>query len=99
MKSIWLAIAVSMLPVGAQAHQGGHDARGFVSAVSAQELAIKTKHGEEKFVLTPQTEFVRDGSPATLQDLAPSDRVVVHAKKNGTRMEAIEVQFSSAKKR
>ena len=45
-------IIVSLLWVlagPATAHEGGHDVRGVVSAVSADELTIKTKHGEEKF--------------------------------------------------
>jgi len=77
------------------AHEGGHDARGVVTSVGSQELTIKTKHGEETFLLTPETHFVKDGSPATAQDLKASDRVVVHAKKNAGRLEAMKVQFKS----
>jgi len=81
------------------AHEGGHDSRGVVVSIAEKELTVKTSHGEEKFVLTPQTQFVKDGSPASAQDLAASDRVVVHATKNGKRLEAVKVQFKSAKKR
>ena|SRR5437870_8527217 len=93
-------IIVSLLWVLAgpvAAHEGGHDVRGVVSAVSADELTIKTKHGEEKFALTPATEFVKGGAPGTVQDLKPSTRAVVHAKKKDGRMEAVKVQFSSKK--
>jgi hypothetical protein len=91
--SILLAFALCSTPVAA--HEGGHDARGVVTSVGPQELSIKTNHGEEMFVLTPQTEFVKDGAPATAQDLKASERVVVHAKKNAGRLEAVKVQFKS----
>jgi hypothetical protein len=81
------------------AHQGGHDSRGIVVSIAEKELTVKTSHGEEKFVLTPETRFVKDGSPASAEDLAASDRVVVHATKSGKRLEAVKVQFKSAKKR
>src|SRR5712664_2978398 len=91
--SILLAFALCSTPVAA--HEGGHDARGVVTSVGPQELSIKTNHGEETFVLTPETQFVKDGSPATAQDLKASERVVVHAKKNAGRLEAVKVQFKS----
>jgi len=91
--SMLLALALCSAPVAA--HEGGHDARGVVTSVGPQELTIKTSHGEEKFVLTPETQFVRDGLPATAQDLKSSDRVVVHAKKKGGRLEAFKVQLRS----
>ena len=81
------------------AHEGGHDSRGVVVSIAEKELIVKTSHGEEKFVLTPETQFVKDGSPATAQDLAASDRVVVHATTSGKRLEAVKVQFKSLKKR
>jgi|SRR5712664_753629 len=91
--SMLLALALCSAPVAA--HEGGHDARGVVTSVGPQELTIKTSHGEETFVLTPGTQFVKDGSPATAQDLEASDRVVVHAKKNAGPLEAVKVQFKS----
>jgi hypothetical protein len=93
--SIVLALALAALPV--VAHEGGHDVRGVAISVGSQELTVKTSRGEEKFVLTPETQFVNNGSPATVQDLKASDRVVVHAKKSGGPMEAVKVEFRSAK--
>jgi len=97
MKSRSILLASVVFSTAALAHEGGHDVRGIVTAVTAQELTVKTNHGEEKFVLTPTTEFVKDGSPATAQDLESSDRVVVHAKKKAGSFEAFKVQFSSPK--
>jgi hypothetical protein len=92
--SILLAVALCSAPVAA--HEGGHDARGIVTSIDPQELTVKTSRGEEKFLLTPETKFVKDGSPATAQDLKASNRVVVHARKKADRMEAVKVQFRSA---
>ena len=78
------------------AHEGGHDVRGTVTSVGTEELTVKTTRGEEKFILTPGTSFVKDGAPAAAQDLKPSDRVVVHSKKKGERLEAVKVEFKSA---
>ncbi|MFL5294168.1 MAG: hypothetical protein ACJ79U_21825 [Myxococcales bacterium] len=83
-----------------RAHEGGHDVRGTVSSVDSKELTVKTSHGEEKFVLGPDTEFVKDGAPATAGDLKRDDRAVVHSKKKGGHLEAVKVEFkrgSSAK--
>jgi len=94
-----ILLASALFSTAALAHEGGHDVRGIVTAVTAQELTVKTNHGEEKFVLTPSTEFVKDGSPATAQDLETSDRVVVHAKKKTGGFEAFKVQFTRPKRR
>jgi len=91
--SMLVALALCSAPVAD--HEGGHDVRGVVTSVGPQELTVKTSHREETFVLTPETQFVKDGSPATPQDLKASDRVVVHAKKNAGRLEAFKVQFRS----
>src|SRR3954468_1216318 len=98
MKTVLFAFALCTVPLAARAHEGGHDVRGEVSAVSAEELTIKTGHGEEKFALTPATELVKDGAPATARELKPRARAVVHGKKRNGRMEAIKVQFSSPPK-
>jgi hypothetical protein len=98
MKVRSILLASALFSTAAVAHEGGHDVRGIVTAVTAQELTVKTKHGEEKFSLTPDTLFVKDGSAATAQDVKPADRVVVHAKKKAGAFEAFKVQFSAPKK-
>jgi hypothetical protein len=97
MKSTLLAFACAswFFPLAAGAHEGGHDVRGVVVSVSREDLTVKTSHGSEKFVLTAETEFAKNGAPATAEDLKASDRVVVHAKKKGSRMEAVKVEFAS----
>jgi len=89
------AFASSAIPLAAGAHEGGHDVRGVVVSVSSEDLTVKTSHGAEKFVLTPGTEFVKGGAPATAEDVKASGRVVVHAKKKSGRMEAVKVEFAA----
>lgn len=96
MKTASILLGFALVGSAVAAHEGGHDARGIVTSVGAQELTIKTTRGEERFVLTPETRFVKDGSPATVQDLKASDRAVVHSKKGVGGMEAMQVQFRSA---
>jgi hypothetical protein len=98
MKGRVIISLLSVLALPAAAHEGGHDVRGVVTSVSAQELTVRTKTGSERFVVTPQTEFVKDGSPSTMQETHESDRVVVHAKKKNGQMEAIKVQCASPRK-
>jgi hypothetical protein len=98
MKARILISLLSALALPTAAHEGGHDVRGVVTSISATELTVKTSKGSERFVVTPRTEFVKDGSPSAAQDLHESDRVVVHAKKKNGQMEAIEVQFATPKK-
>lgn len=92
--SVLVAVCAAFAgPLGA--HEGGHDVRGTVSSVDSKELTVKTSHGQEKFVLTPDTEFVKDGAPASAGDLKADDRAVVHSKKRGGHLEAVKVEFKS----
>lgn len=92
LRAALMALALGFTAAG-QAHQGGHDVRGVVATVSADELTVKTSRGEERFALTPDTEFVKNGKPAAARDVKPSQRVVVHSKKQNGGMEAIKVQL------
>jgi len=97
MRTTLLAFAFASwaIPLAAAAHEGGHEVRGVVVSVSGEDLTVKTSHGSEKFVLTPETQFVKNGAPATAEDLKTSGRVVVHAKKKSGRMEAVKVEFAA----
>jgi len=92
-RAVFMSLVFGFTAVLAQAHQGGHDVRGVVAAVTADELTVKTSRGEERFALTAETEFVKNGKPAAARDLKPTQRVVVHSRKQNGRMEAIKVQL------
>jgi len=100
MRSASLLLTLSAALAGPlAAHEGGHDVRGTVSSVGADQLTVKTSQGEEKFILTAETEFVKDGAPATAKDLKPADRAVVHSKKKAGRLEAVKVEFRRGARR
>jgi hypothetical protein len=97
MKTRSILLASALFSTAVLAHEGGHDVRGIVTQISAHELTVMTNHGAEKFVLTPDTVFVKNGSPAAAKDIQPADRAVVHAKKKGGAFEAFKVQFTTPK--
>ena len=102
MRNAFASLLLAFCALGASAlvaHEGGHDVRGTVTSIGPEELTVKTSHGEEKFALTSETEFVKDGAPATAKDLKPADRAVVHSKKKAGRLEAVKVEFRRGARR
>jgi hypothetical protein len=90
-------VVILMVSTLAVAHEGGIHVKGAVVAVEGDILVVKTTEGaEQRFTLTKDTTFSRDGRSAPRTELAPGDRVVVHARRAGGRMEATEVRFSKA---
>jgi hypothetical protein len=71
---------------------------GTVSKLEGDTITVATTSGSEKIVrIVPTTRFLRGESPATVQDLKVSDRVVIHAKLTGQILEATEVKIGVAK--
>src|SRR5437763_15344098 len=97
MKSTLLvfAFAAWAIPLASGAHEGGHDVRGVDVSVSGADLTVKTSHGSEKFVLTPETQFVKNGAPATAEHIQTSGRVGVHVKKKRGRVEEVKGELSA----
>jgi hypothetical protein len=78
------------------AHEGGKHFKGSVKSIDATSLTIVTTTKETiTLKLLPETKFVKSGQPASVQDLKTGERVVVHAKQNGTSWEAEMVQFGA----
>jgi hypothetical protein len=70
---------------------------GTVSKLEADTITVAISSGSEKIVrILPTTKFLRGESPATVQDLKVSDRVVIHAKLNGQTLDATEVKIGVA---
>jgi len=69
---------------------------GKVTAISANSITVEIAAKEPKTVtvaITAQTKFVNSGAAASAKDLKVGDRVVIHAKENGKKMEAALVSF------
>ena len=100
MAVISLALAFA---VAAYAHGDKVHVTGVIDKVTADTVSVKTADGKTVDVkLAPATVYIfrdgksKDGTPAKVTDLAPGQRVVIHATpKNGTLI-ADEVKFAAA---
>ena len=79
------------------AHGGGEHLKGTVSAIGPERIAVKDADGHESVAaITPQTRFLRGKAVGKRDDLHPGDRVVVHTRKSGDGLEAVEVHSGGA---
>lgn len=79
------------------AHGGEKHVMGHVKTISADSITVETtSHEIQSVQITGQTKFVKDGKPVSVSELKVGDRVVVHAKPSGQKLEATEVMFASA---
>jgi hypothetical protein len=94
--AVFLGLAASPL----LAHGGGSHLKGTVSAVAADQITVKDADGHESQAkITPQTRFMRGKAVGKQADLHQGDRVVVHTRKQGDGLEAVEVHYGAAQKR
>ena len=69
---------------------------GTVTAISANSIAVQTVGKESKTItvsVVSSTKFLKSGADASLKDLKVGDRVVIHPKRNGDKLEAVTVKF------
>jgi hypothetical protein len=97
-KLLALAAALAAAPAGAHDVKSDH-AMGTVESVSSDRIVVKAKDGHAlEFALTPKTRFVRGKKPARAGDVRVGERAVVHGKKAGEGVEAVEVKLGAAAK-
>jgi hypothetical protein len=71
---------------------------GTVTKLSDSSITVKDTNG--KFVdiaITPNTKIMKDGKAMAVKDVHEGDRVVVHAKQNGNKLEATMLKLGSMK--
>ena len=96
MMAVFLGLSAS--PV--LAHGGGPHLKGTVSAIAPDQIIVKGADNHESIAkLTPQTRFIRSKAVGKRDDVHQGDRVVVHTRKEGDRLEAVEVRYGTTKKR
>lgn len=79
------------------AHGNEKHVMGTIKAVGTDSITVETTSHEVQTVqITSQTKFVRGASPSSLRELKVGDRVVIHAKPSGDRLEATEVKSAGA---
>lgn len=79
------------------AHEGGKHVMGTVKSIDTDAITVvTTAHQTVTVKVLPTTKFIKSGQPASVQDLKTGERVVIHAKQNGTSLEAEQVQFGAS---
>jgi hypothetical protein len=81
------------------AHGDEKHVMGTVTKVSDSFVTVKNTQGKVVDVaITPNTKFLRSGKAVVAKDIQVGDRVVVHAKQNGNKLEATTVKLGDAMK-
>jgi len=96
MMAVFLGLAASpVLP-----HGGGPHLKGTVSAIAPDQITVKDAGNHEWMAkITPQTRYIRSKAVGNREDLHQGDRVVVHTRKKGDGLEAVEVRYGTTGKR
>ena len=94
----WMILSIALLPGSAAppvlAHGGGPHLKGTVSAISAEQITVEGEAGRPASAkITPETRFVRGKATGKREDLKQGDRVVVHTRKQGDALEALEIHY------
>jgi hypothetical protein len=99
MKKLSLVIASILLAASfAFAHGNEQHVIGTVSKVTESSITVTTTDGKSvEITLTPRTTFTKQDKTITAKGIKEGDRVVIHAKKNGEKLEATSVQLGIAK--
>ena len=94
-----ISIAVLCVTVVTWAHGNETHVMGTVTKISANSITVRTAARTHKMVtvfIVPSTKFLKSGAEASLKDLKVDDRVVIHAKPNGDKLEADTVEFGKS---
>ena len=99
MKSIIGMITLVLLSASLLfAHGNEKHVMGTVTKASDSSITVKDTHGKVVDVtITPDTKFMKNGKAVTAKDIQEGDRIVVHAKQNGNKLEATMVKIGAMK--
>lgn len=98
-QALTMAVLLGLAASPVLAHGGGPHLKGIVVAISADEIKLKGVDGRESEAkITTATKFVKGKEPGTRDDLHPGGRVVVHTRKKGDALEAVEVHYAATAK-
>lgn len=99
-KMVFMLLVVLVFTGSLFAHGNEKHVMGVVKSVGADSVTVETaSHQSQTVQITAQTKFVKSGAPSSLQDLKVGDRVVIHAKPSGNKLEATEVKFGATPKK
>lgn len=99
MRRIRLSVIITLLVVGVfstgvlWAHGNEKHVMGTVTAIGADSITVETtSHQVQTVQISSQTKFLKGEKASSLSDLKVGDRVVIHAKPSGDKLEATEVK-------
>jgi len=96
MKRTILAVGIILaVTAAAIAHGNEKHVMGTVSKVASDSITVTTISGEQTVNIVPATMFSNQGNKAALADVKVGDRVVIHAKQNGSSLVADEVKIGA----
>jgi hypothetical protein len=89
-----LAITLTLLSLGAFAHDGAHGMKGTVTAVNADTITVESVDKKSETIhFDAKTAFIKSGAAATVKDLKVGDRVIIEAHDMDGKMHAVKVRF------
>lgn len=93
-----IATTILLFAFLAFAHGNEEHVIGTVASISKTSITVHTTKNETKEVaITDKTTFETQKGPAKAEDVKVGDRVVIHADKQGEKLVAHVVKFSSEK--
>lgn len=95
LKLVAVLVALAGVPVGA--HEKGDRAMGVVESVAPERIVVKTADGHAvAFTVTAETRFFVGEKPARADDVRVGQRAVVHGKRAGEALQAVQVKLGAA---
>jgi len=88
-----MAFLLGLAATEALAHGDGPRLMGTVSQISADQITVEAEGRPAVAKITPETRFIRGEAVGKREDLKQGDRVVVHTRRKGDALEAIEVRY------
>src|SRR5438046_728343 len=90
------AFLLQLCGTAALAHGGGPHLKGIASVITADQITVEGTGGRSTVAkITPDTRFIAGKAVGKREDLKEGDRVVVHTRKQGNGLEAIEVRYKA----
>lgn len=99
-QALIMALFLGLAALPSLAHGGGAHLKGTVSAIASDQITVKGPDGHDsQATVTAETRFMRGKALGKREELHQGDRVVVHTRKKGDGLEAVEVHYGTAAKR
>jgi Cu/Ag efflux protein CusF len=99
-KIVFILLVASVFTGLVWAHGNEKHVMGVVKSVGTDSVTVETtSHQSQTVQITAQTKFVKSGAVSSLSDLKAGDKVVIHAKLSGNKLEATEVKFGATPKK